>query len=362
MACTDYNQNFAQRKNEIKLSMDGKIAMQSTPKTLVSFFDELKSIHPPLLRMLVWQNDSIVLDAINPEARMDRETNLLRIVGKAFLGFMPFMRIPLSDFRGELKNVRSVTKTFTSLLAGLVFQDQINAVLDESICNFFPEISPEDSKAAIHLRHLLSNTAGFASIEDFNSMRKLFSTENWVQTILQFPLQAQAGSTYIYSSANFHLAASLLERALGASLLDFARDTLFQPLGITDFFWEQDPQGVPFGGSDLYLKPEDMLTVGLVCLDDGKWKGNHQVIPPQWLQLSTQPLVKVNEHDHYGFGWWVNHNQDEGCISTYSACGVGGQRIVIIPERKSVVVTISLTSLYSHSESLDDAICAYFSQ
>jgi len=99
----------------------------------------------------------------------------------------------------------------------------------------------------------------------------------------------------------------------------------------------------------------------LVCLDGGKWNGK-QVLPQQWLHLSTQPLEKANEQDHYGFGWWVNHNQNEGCIPTYSACGVGGQRIIIIPEKDTVVVTISLTSLYIRSANLDDAVCAYFSQ
>lgn len=335
--------------------------MSSDRRSLESFFIDLKNNHPPLLRVLVWQNGSIVLDADNPDARIDRETNLLRIIGSAFLRFMPFMRTPLSDFRGDLKNVRSVTKTITSLLVGMVFSEQAPKVLDQSIRTYFPEISCDDPKSAICLRHLLSNTAGFASIEDFNSMRRLFSTENWIQTILGYPLQAEPGSTYIYSSANFHLAAGLLERALGTSLLDYAAANLFHPLGINDLFWEQDPQGIPFGGSDLYLTPEDMLTIGLACLNEGKWQGK-QIIPGTWLQLSTQPQVKVNEHDQYGFGWWVNHNYREGCLPSYSACGVGGQRITIIPARDTIVVTISLTSLYISSSGLDDAVCAYFSQ
>lgn len=310
--------------------------------------------------MLVWQNGSIVLDADNPDARMDRETNLLRLVGSAFLRFMPFMRTPLSDFRGKLKNVRSVTKTITALLVGMVFSNQMPKILDQSIRTYFPEISCDDPKNTICLRHLLTNTAGFAGIEDFNSMRRLFSTENWIQTILGYPLQAEPGSAYLYSSANFHLAAGLLERALGASLLDYAAARLFHPLGINDLFWEQDPQGIPFGGSDLYLKPEDMLTIGQACLTEGKWQGK-QIFPKDWLYLSTQPLVKVNEHDQYGFGWWVNHNHSEGCLPSYSACGVGGQRITIIPARSTIVVTISLTSLYTSSGGLDDAICKYFS-
>ena len=334
--------------------------MTSERQSLAIFFHDLKNIHPPLLRVLVWQNGSIVLDADNPDARMDRETNLLRLVGRAFLRFMPFMRTPLSDFRGELKNVRSVTKTITALLAGMVFSNQMPKILDQSIRTYFPEISCDDPKSAICLRHLLSNTAGFAGIEDFNSMRRLFSTENWIQTILGYPLQAEPGSAYLYSSANFHLAAGLLERALGASLLDYAAANLFHPLGISDLFWEQDPQGIPFGGSDLYLKPEDMLTIGQACLTEGKWQGK-QIFPKDWLYLSTQPLVKVNEHDQYGFGWWVNHNHSEGCLPSYSACGVGGQRITIIPARSTIVVTISLTSLYTSSGGLDDAICKYFS-
>ena len=297
-------------------------------KTLTALFEILKVQHPYLLRMLIWQDGLLLLDASHPDAKLDRETNLLKIFANAFVKLMPFIRAPLSDFHGELKNVRSVTKTITSLLAGMVFGEDISAKLENPIRIYFPEIPADDPKAAICLKYLLSNTSGLPTIEDFNSMRQLFSTGNWAQTILQYPLQTQPGQSYTYSSTNFHLAVCLLERVLGGSLLQFAVEHLFQPLGIPEVFWECDPQGVPFGGSDLYPRPEDMLTIGRLCLQDGRWN-DQCIVPETRLKLATQPVMRVDEKDQYGYGWWINHNREKNSLHSFSACGVGGQRIIV---------------------------------
>jgi len=330
-------------------------------KTPEALFEMLKLQHPALLRLLLWQDDQIILDASNPKARVDRETNFLRKFFKAFIRIMPFMRSPLSDFRGSFKNVRSVTKTIVSLLTGMVFQNNILSRLDDPIRTYFPEIPADNPKAAIRIKHLLSNTSGMPTIDDLRDMHNLFATKNWLQTILRFPLLDEPGNSYIYSSANFHLTTCLLERVLGSSLLKFAADQLFSPLGISAFYWSCDPQGVPFGGSDLYLKPEDMLTIGKLCFQNGKW-GQKQIIPRIWLETATQPIWKVSDRDQYGYGWWIDHGPIESSLHTFSACGVGGQRIIIIPVKKAVVVTTSLTGLHANSNAVDDLIISYFTQ
>ena len=337
--------------------------MENMPsfQTPADLFDALKAHHPYLLRMLFWQNEQLLLDVSNPNARLDRETNLLKKFANAIIRLMPFMRSPLSDFHGELKNVRSVTKTITSLLTGMVFGEEMLTHLEDPIRQYFPEIPADDPKAAIRLKHLLSNTSGLPTVDDLKSMRRLLSTADWLQTILRYPLQDQPGRNYYYSSANFHLTTCLLERVLGSRLLQYAVEHFFHPLGIGDLYWACDPQGVPFGGSDLYLHPEDMLKIGIVCQQHGKWQGK-QIVPKQWLEAATRPVIKVNEADQYGYGWWVDHNVEQGCLPSYSACGAGGQRIIVIPSQGSIVVTTSLTSLHAHSNVIDNAVIAYFSQ
>ncbi len=328
------------------------------PQTPAELFEMLKVQHPYLLRLLFWQNGRLVLDSHNPQAKLDRETNLLKIFANMVIRVMPFMRSPLRDFYEDLKNVRSVTKSIISLLAGIVFGDEITARLDDPIRTFLPEITHDDPKATIKLKHLLSNTSGLPTIDDLPSMRKLLSTQNWCETILRLPLQDQPGKGYFYSSANFHLVACILERTLGNSLYQFAQAHLFLPLGIQKTHWACDPQGVPFGGSDLYLRAEDMLSIGRLCLQDGSWNGQ-QIVPHDWLKLSTQPIVSVDEKNQYGYGWWIDHNFQESRLHSFSACGVGGQRIMIIPAKNAVVVTTSLTSLNAHSNVIDDRVITF---
>lgn len=324
-----------------------------------SLYASLIEKHPSLLQMLVWKDGVTLLNENNPVARLDARTNFLTTLVRPFLPLLTHTRVTLSDFQDGLKNVRSVTKTITSILAGMVFGNRIEEQLDEPIAAYLPSIPKDDPKAAIRLRHLLSNTSGLPTIEDIRSMRRLLSTPNWVDTILRYPLHAAPGETYIYSSANFHLTNAILARVLGANLLEYAKKELFGSLGIQSLFWNCDPQGVPFGGSDLYLRAEDMLKIGQLCLNKGKWKNTH-IIPSTWLELATQPRIKVNEADNYGYGWWVDHKREAGCCHTISACGVGGQRIVLVPHEKTVIVTTSLTSLHVDSSVIDDAICDFF--
>jgi len=67
-----------------------------------------------------------------------------------------------------------------------------------------------------------------------------------------------------------------------------------------------------------------MARFGYLYLEGGVWNGQ-QVVPADWVAAS------VADH-HYGYQWW--HLSNGG----YAALGYGGQRIVVIPDLKTVVV------------------------
>jgi CubicO group peptidase (beta-lactamase class C family) len=94
-------------------------------------------------------------------------------------------------------------------------------------------------------------------------------------------------------------------------LLDYARATLFDPLGIqtrpadqptftdwadlTDpagFEWYVDPHGVNTGGLGLALRARDMAKIGLLYLNLGAWQGQ-QVVPADWVTTATTEHVPL---------------------------------------------------------------------
>jgi hypothetical protein len=155
-------------------------------------------------------------------------------------------------------------------------------------------------------------------------MRSLLSTANWLQTILRYPLQDQPGRNLLLFLRQFSPDELPAGTVPGQRAAAICRGTALPTAGHSRYFLGVcDPQGVPFGGSDLYLHPEDMLKIGILCQQHGKWQGaaNH---PAAVAGCCHPPVVKVDEADRYGYGWWVDHNVEQGCLPSYSACGVEG--------------------------------------
>ena len=113
----------------------------------------------------------------------------------------------------------------------------------------------------------------------------------------------------------------------------FALEHLFTPLGISQYHWPVDAQGVAYGGYGARMLPRDMAKFGYLYLKDGIWDGE-QLVPAAWVEASQQKHIprKYIEDNYYGYHWWVSSQ------GYYSAVGFGGQWIMVVPEHGLVVV------------------------
>jgi CubicO group peptidase (beta-lactamase class C family) len=79
------------------------------------------------------------------------------------------------------------------------------------------------------------------------------------------------------------LLSAILQQATGQPLLDFAREALFEPLGITDVDWfSLTDSGETAAFAGLRLRPRDMARVGQLVLDGGVWNGQ-RVVSQAWV-------------------------------------------------------------------------------
>jgi CubicO group peptidase (beta-lactamase class C family) len=102
-----------------------------------------------------------------------------------------------------------------------------------------------------------------------------------------------------------HLLSAVLQEATGMTALDFARQNLFEPLGIHNAIWETDPQGYSRGWGDLHLLPEDAAKIGYLWLHRGNWEGKQIVSEAGcWTQSNSQ--LFVGDDIAYGNGWWIS--------------------------------------------------------
>lgn len=236
-------------------------------------------------------------------------------------------------------DVASVTKSVMTTLIGIAV-DQGKLNLDAPMVSFFPDrtIANLDArKEAITVRHLLSMSSGLQCTRDGmenDTVSAMHGSPDFVQFALDLPTATDPGSSFLYCSPAIHLLSPILQQATGMTTLEFARQNLFEPLGITDLAWERDPQGYYQGWGDLSLYPRDMAKIGQLFLQNGQWEGQ-QIVPREWVEEATAVHMTSSTDDPYGYGWWLSP-ETEG---VYRAAGRLGQNIIVLPSLNTILVT-----------------------
>lgn len=296
--------------------------------------------------------------------------------------------------RETLHEVRSVTKSVTSAVFGIALESGAIGSVDELLFDYFPEYAhlatPE--KQEITLRHVLTMSAGFewAEVgEDWDDEQLLYASPTPAEVVLSKPLATEPGARYVYNGGLTTLLALVISRATGESFGEYARTRFFEPLGISRVEWgwpgtAKEPRpaedgsiyvssccrtawrdveelgweghapwssvAVPTAG--LWIRPRDLLKIGSVYLNGGRWN-QRQIVPETWVTESlahhidqTEGLEQhgqgVTSHSGYGYQWWhQRYSLPYGEISVQAAFGYGGQRIWIVPELDLVVVHVT---------------------
>lgn len=218
-----------------------------------------------------------------------------------------------------LHDLRSIAKSVTAIITGLAIDAGHIRDVAQPVADFFPEIAGTD-KAAITIKHLLTMTSGLAL--DDGATWDLIQSGDPLAAILAAPLDAPPGTRFRYATANAIWLSALIQRAVGVTMLDFARPRLFAPLGIEHLVWSTDGQGHTMGGMMLYMTPRDLYKIGELYQQGGVWQGR-QIVPADWVRACLTAHVS---QERYGYMWGVQEDYA-------SATGYGGQRLLLPPGR-----------------------------
>jgi CubicO group peptidase (beta-lactamase class C family) len=257
-------------------------------------------------------------------------------------------------------NVASVTKSVMSILVGVALDEGDVGSVDQTLSELLPEYAAimAPDVAGVTLDQVLTMTAGLPEDPRAPATTPHYLTEDWVAAILSGGLEQPPGEGFAYASAGSHLLSAILVEATGRSVLDYARDKLFNPLGIStdpaaeplaveenlpvyeaaSFAWPVDPQGVHLGDAFLKISAPDMAKIGQLMLAGGRWD-EKQIVPAQWVTESTRAHVSTGGYgvggDDYGYHWWVTTADGH---DAFAAAGFGGQLIEVVPDLDLVVV------------------------
>jgi CubicO group peptidase (beta-lactamase class C family) len=239
--------------------------------------------------------------------------------------------------KDETTNIKSASKSIISLLVGIAVDKGFIESVEEPIYSYFEdyfEANPDSVKESITIKDLLTMRSGLETTSFHNYGRWVVS-DNWVEFVLDQPMEKRPGGDMRYSTGTSHLLSVILEKSTGMSTKAFAEEYLFRPMNITVGGWDRDPQGYYMGGNNIALNPRDMVKIGQMMLNGGSY-GDQQIVSESWVRDSFKTYTRSNFNPYdYGYMWW---NKPVGGEKVYFAWGFGGQYIFMIPNLDAVIV------------------------
>jgi CubicO group peptidase (beta-lactamase class C family) len=245
----------------------------------------------------------------------------------------------------RLHDLRSAGKTFASVMFGAAMDRGAPVSVDTPV---YPVLAPsaDSLKARIAVRHLLTHSTGLACDDnDDNSpgnedrMQDQTAQPDWYRFILDLPVVHPAGETYAYCSGGINLVGGVIHATTGAWLPAFFETSVAEPLGIRRWAMNLMPTGDGYLGGGLYLRPRDLLKLGVAYLDSGVWRGR-RLVSAEWVRASTGRQITASPESEDGFAWhrFVLKTPDGRSLQEYEASGNGGQLLIVVPELDLAVV------------------------
>jgi CubicO group peptidase (beta-lactamase class C family) len=239
--------------------------------------------------------------------------------------------------------VHSVTKSVLSILVGIAI-DKGLLRLDQKLPELVAEATERsiDPRAAdITLRDLLTMSSGF----DPHEMVEVPGVWNSSVWMIRRTVKYTPGTHFYYDDEGTNLIAIILRRAVGGNIAEFAKNELFAPLQIDRYQWAVDGDGNLPGDSGLLLTGRDMAKIGLLYLQQGRWR-ERQVVSEAYVRDSTRKHIDGSTpglQAGYGYLWWTRPTRDGS--PAYFASGYDSQLILNLPDRNLVMALASGSSL-----------------
>lgn len=240
----------------------------------------------------------------------------------------------------------SSTKSVVSIILGIMI-DQKLLRLNTRVAQFIPQWR-RGKASKVTIRHLLTHTSGLMQRSASKGPNKSIGyVANKTEFVSRLKPNSVPGRSFSYSNEGAQLLGLIMQKRLQrlqTSLPEYAQRFLFKPLKISsETLFRQDAVGTPITYADLQITPRDMLKIGLLMQQRGKWNGK-QIVSSRWVSQSTSTQCRIDADStlypgcHCGYLWWTFDD-----LKGFAALGRFDTDLFVFPEAKLVVFRSQLS-------------------
>jgi CubicO group peptidase (beta-lactamase class C family) len=289
----------------------------------------------------------------------------------------------------------SISKAITAT-AAMILVDEGKLGLNRSVSYYIPEFVGE-GKNNVAVHHLMTHTSGMSGETVYAHVSKKKGSvvippptpgqnpdiHEFLYLSYDAPLWKNPGTEMSYCGYGYDLLSEIISRITGQSLDDFARERIFEPLGMKDTYFvvpeskydrvvQRNPDGPdqwagtprhlasPSASSGAYSTVMDMAVFAQMYLNKGVY-GDVRILSKASVETMTRnqiPGVEARWGDQFfseaswGLGWSIQGNKRDEYGSlcspqTFSHGGAGGTFLWVDPVREVVGVYFSVYSHYT---------------
>jgi CubicO group peptidase (beta-lactamase class C family) len=252
----------------------------------------------------------------------------------------------------------SASKTFTATAAGLAVSENRLKITDKVI-SFFPNSLPDT--ISDYMRDLTVQNLLTMSVGQDPEPRMMGNNGDWITTFLESAPVHKPGTVFKYNNAATFMLSAIVQQVSGQTVFDYLQSRIFKPLEIRGIDWDLSPQGINLGMIGLRLRTEDLAKFGQLLIQNGVWNGK-QLLPKEWIKEATSLKISTSipgNPDLKNLSDWSQgycYQMWRGRNNTVRLDGMGGQYVMLIPDKDAVVI---LTANASNTQRELDLIHNY---
>ena len=265
----------------------------------------------------------------------------------------------------------SLTKVIATTPSLMKLFEQGKLRIADPVTNYLPEF--QGGKSEITIRDLMTHFSGLRPDLDLEPAWSGYSVG--IARALAEKSTSPPATRFVYSDINFELLGEIVKRLSGKPLDEYARDNIFQPLGMTETMFrppaslrsriastEIDPAtGAPFRGvvhdptarymggvaghAGLFTTVDDLAKFAEMMLGMGERAGV-RLFSPLTIRKFTSPATPPDQPILRGLGWDIDspYSSNRGelyPIGSYGHTGFTGTSVWMDPSTNSYVILLT---------------------